>query len=310
MNLHRLLTSLVLVASGLLVAAAPTQGIDHSRGTPGMCPGADGVTVVVDFGALGGTPIVRCFPDGTRGSGLDALKGAGFQVAGVQRWGESFICRIENRPSAAETLAIPGDDAYREACVDTPPASAYWSYWHAGNNCTWTYSQWGVKNRDFVPGSFEGWSFSLGVDRDESPAPRVKPVRPGTENTSCGASPEPTPRTDDRDERAPRTPTQNPKNDSPALGTDTDPGSSADPTSQAGPDEAGSAAAPLPRGRRTSDSRTSSVEFTGGEDAPDVADVLAEESGPTATPWVVALVLAGLGAASVLTAQARRRRSV
>jgi hypothetical protein len=168
-----------------LVGGRPALAIDPERGEPGVCPTEQGVTVVVDFQDLGGETIVRCADDLDEGTGLDALKAAGFQIDGNQRFGESFICRIEDRPAADEPLAIPGDDGYREACIDTSPASAYWSYWHAGNGCEWEYSQWGVKNRDVIPGGFEGWSFSLDAPSDANPAPRVDPVRPGTEGDGC-----------------------------------------------------------------------------------------------------------------------------
>ena len=97
----------------------------------------------------------------TRGTGLDALRGSGIQVEGVQRWGlAGWSAASRTGPRPSRSCAIKGNDGYRERCIDTPPASGYWSYWHAGNNCTWSYSQWGVKNRDFVPGGFEGWSYS------------------------------------------------------------------------------------------------------------------------------------------------------
>ncbi|MGW9447410.1 hypothetical protein [Streptomyces sp. NPDC055632] len=60
--------------------------------------------------------VVRCAP-GDQATGLAALRNAGFTIAGTQRWGEAFVCRIEGKPTAAT-----------EACVNTPPASAHWSY--------------------------------------------------------------------------------------------------------------------------------------------------------------------------------------
>ncbi|GLZ35275.1 hypothetical protein Lesp02_74620 [Lentzea sp. NBRC 105346] len=172
--------------AGLIVAIAPdAHAIDRTKGYPGFCKDDNGVTVVVDFQQLGGTTIVRCNPATSRGTGLDALKGAGFQVEGNQRFGESLICRVENRPSATETIPITGRNDYREPCADMPPAGAYWSYFHSGNNCGWEVSQSGPKDRDFVRGGFEGWSFSLNAKADSNTTPRIAPVRPGTENRPC-----------------------------------------------------------------------------------------------------------------------------
>ncbi|WP_432129127.1 hypothetical protein [Streptomyces sp. bgisy082] len=108
----------------------------------------------------------RCAP-GDQATGLAALKNAGFTIAGTQRWGEAFVCRIEGKPTAAT-----------EACVNTPPASAYWSYRHAPNGGTWGYSQSGASGRKPAQGSFEGWSLSLNKTSSTNPAPRVTPVRP------------------------------------------------------------------------------------------------------------------------------------
>lgn len=203
--IRRVLTA---AAAALVLGAvpAPAVAIDPGSGTPGFCPDDEGVTVVVDFQALGGTTIVRCAPGpvGPGFTGLDALHDAGFEIEGVRRWGEAFICRIEARPGPGESIAIDGNDGYVEACIDTPPAAAYWSYWHAPNGGTWQYSQWGVKNRDAVPGGFEGWSFSLNATAATNPAPRIVPVRPGQEVDEPPASdPEPHPTSSDPDEQAP-----------------------------------------------------------------------------------------------------------
>lgn len=158
-----LLVALVAFATGL--TAAPAAAVDPGKGKPGYCPDATGVTVVVDFGGLGGDAIIRCAP-GPQASGLAALQNSGMIVAGTQRWGLAFICRIEGKPGP-ET----------ESCADTPPATAFWGYWHAANGASWAYSQRGAANRKPPAGSFEGWSFSL--NQSSNPAPRIAPTRPG-----------------------------------------------------------------------------------------------------------------------------------
>ncbi len=168
-------------ALALVGLSTPAQAVDDDVGLPGFCADDDAVTVVVDFQRLGGDAIVRCAPGSQPRSGLEALKAAGFQVDGVQRWGEAFICRIEDRPSAAEELPLASNEGYREACIDTPPSTGYWGYFHAENGGEWVYSGAGGKNRTVVPGGFEGWSFALNADKP--PAPGIDPVRtaPGAE---------------------------------------------------------------------------------------------------------------------------------
>jgi hypothetical protein len=163
-------------------AGAHERGVSSSvvsPGTSGFCRSSAGVTVVVDMSALGGNVTVRCAPGpaGAGFNGIDALQGAGFTVTGTQRYGLSFVCRIQGRPTADERLAIPGNPNYREQCVDTPPQTAFWSYWYAPNGGSWTYSSAGGQSHDAIPGGFEGWAFSLG--RTGKPAaPAIDPTRP------------------------------------------------------------------------------------------------------------------------------------
>ncbi|MEU9891450.1 hypothetical protein [Sphaerisporangium sp. NPDC051011] len=179
---------------GLVVSAALSVAVQtpaHAAGYDGICTGADaltGVTIVIDFQELngnGGTPaptVTRCSPNptpGTQRTGIQALQDAGISVTGVAQWGLAFVCRLQGRPSAAESIPITSNPNYHEACVVTPPAAAYWSYWHAtGAGTTWTYSSYGASNRNVVPGGFEGWSFSLNKTATSNPPPGVTPNNP------------------------------------------------------------------------------------------------------------------------------------
>ncbi|MEO7058801.1 MAG: hypothetical protein ABI083_03720 [Lapillicoccus sp.] len=332
------LLPLVLVAGALAVAApagALSPTVDQSQGQPGFCPTSTGVTVVVDFQQLGGETIVRCNPSATPGTGLDALKGAGFQVAGVQRWGEAFICRIENRPSAVEPVPITSNPGYHEACINTPPAQAYWSYWNAGNNCAWQYSQWGVKNRAVVPGGFEGWSFSLNAVANSDPKPRIAAVRPGTAGGACAPTGAPAPGTNNPQEQQPGStgatgqtpssgPAQNPAATSgptaPSLGSRSGSsgsgsvGSSGAAAGGAAPGSTGAVTlpAPLPRAESTAppaDDPHRNVAFTGGESAADATLAVRGEAGASSVAPAAAgaamLVLVGL---ALWTARRRRTR--
>jgi hypothetical protein len=191
--LGSLLGAAVALASALTGVTAPsayavgTTSSMHTAaaGSAGYCRDATGVTVVVDFTDLGGDIVVRCAPGPVEPgySGLDALQGAGFSVAGTQRWGLAFVCRIQGRPTADESLHTDGNPDYHERCVDTPPQSAYWGYWYARNGGSWTYSNAGPKNRDAIKGGFEGWSFSLNHSAGNNPPPGVAPTRARHEPT-------------------------------------------------------------------------------------------------------------------------------
>ncbi|TDB96959.1 hypothetical protein E1091_08865 [Micromonospora fluostatini] len=143
--------------AGMVAAAVVSIGLIAAEPTPrtaqaAPCTGTAGVTVVVDYGALGGGVQVACAP-GDPATGLAALQGGGFTVTGTQRWGLAFICRINGKPTSAT-----------EPCINTPPASAYWSYWHAsGSGAAWTYSTLGATSYNPAPGTVEGWSFGAGA---------------------------------------------------------------------------------------------------------------------------------------------------
>lgn len=138
------------------IAAAPGAGA--STWSEAACSTAEGVTVVVDFGSLGGGVHVRCAP-GPVGSGFEALAAAGIDHRTALR-SPGFLCRIANKPS---------DDP----CVNTSPASAYWSYWIAPRGGQWCYSNVGAASRNPPEGTVEGWSFSSGETAATAPPPAI-----------------------------------------------------------------------------------------------------------------------------------------
>lgn len=268
--------ALIMVASLLVAvfaAAPPAHAIDHGKGSPGYCPDADGVTVIIDFQELGGDLIIRCAP-GDQETGHAALKNAGIEIAGTNRWGEAFICRIEGKP---------GPDA--EPCIDTPPATAYWSYWHASNGGEWEYSQWGVMNRKPPPGSFEGWSFSKDKTEETNPPPRMDPVRPANDDPDDGTTAPAGPGND-------AGPGNGPEPDEATSQPDDDPDDTDDGDSEAppGPDD-------LP---------SEAPGWTGvGEDGMQTASSQTEEGMPAST--IAGLTAIGLLALGALVAAWRRR---
>jgi hypothetical protein len=128
-------------------------------GIKGACAGTSGVTVTVDFTAFGGREQTRCAL-GAQSSGIAALENAGFTPAGTTRYGLAFVCRINNLPTPAQ-----------QACVTTPPATAYWAYYHASAGAkTWTFSTVGASS--YVPplGSIDAWAFGDSALPSKTPA--------------------------------------------------------------------------------------------------------------------------------------------
>ncbi|MBB1510814.1 hypothetical protein [Tessaracoccus sp. MC1756] len=167
-----LLASLFLAAAGSWVALPSAS----AAVTDGHCTTDTGVTLVVDHQELGGGRIIKCVEDVPGGtSGLGLLRLAGLSAEGTLHDGPGFVCRINGRPSLNESIPVDGTPDYRERCVDTPPKTAFWSYWHAPNNGAWTFSQMGGGHREVAPGGYEGWSFSLNNTENSNPPPGVTP---------------------------------------------------------------------------------------------------------------------------------------
>jgi hypothetical protein len=197
----RALTGAVAVLVGVLV---PVWGSASASAATGPCSDPQGVTVVVDLTDLDGGVLVGCAGSGEM-TGLQALRSAGFAVAGTQREGLAFVCRIDGRPAADERLPVRGAAGYAEQCVDTPPPGAYWGYWTAPPGGPWTYATAGPSAHTAIPGGFEGWRFELNRSqgRPEPPAfsvtsrPVVASSSPRAPTEPAAASPSPSSTTSD-----------------------------------------------------------------------------------------------------------------
>ncbi|MGI9579500.1 MAG: hypothetical protein ACR2OH_14980, partial [Microthrixaceae bacterium] len=146
-----LLGVVAILVSGIAVGfagsdvSAAVAAPARSAASAGPCPDDSGITVVVDPGDLGGPVQVRCVPQ-SAANGIEALAMADFEVDATVRF-SGFVCRIDGRPA-------------NDRCVNTPPATAYWSYWVADRGGPWCYSDLGAAVRGPVRGTVEGWSFS------------------------------------------------------------------------------------------------------------------------------------------------------
>lgn len=155
----------------------------------GRCDPGTGVTVVVDFGSLGGGAREGCDPNGAGDAASRVVPRAGFPLTYAA--GQPFVCRISGLP-----------DASREDCADTPPANAYWAvFWSDGKRGTWTYASEGVTSLDVPAGGSIGFRFQDG-------GARANPGPPP--NTGTAPKPEPTkpPKPTPEPTRAPVTPSQ------------------------------------------------------------------------------------------------------
>lgn len=142
----------------LLGAAALTANVPSAAAVPqpmGRCTTTSGVVLAVDFSHWGGPVYRSCGTTPT--TGYELLNQGGWRTTGTGHDGPAFICRIGYSGHQGGKQYPPPQ---QEDCVLTPPASAYWSYWHADPGAsTWEYSQLGAMLYKPKPGSVDLWIF-------------------------------------------------------------------------------------------------------------------------------------------------------
>ncbi|MFF6959836.1 hypothetical protein [Streptomyces sp. NPDC008317] len=183
--LARTVTALALtlaaVCGGLTVGAAPAMATAQPMSA---CTTTKGVVLAVDFSHWGGPLLRSCGTTPTTGYTL--LNQGGWATTGTQHDGPAFICRIGYAGYQGGKQYPTSKDA---PCVLTPPATAYWSYWHAdaGQN-TWSYSQLGAMSYHPKPGSVDLWIFGATNVAGTQGRPTFSPDSVRAHNTTSGGA--------------------------------------------------------------------------------------------------------------------------
>ncbi|SDN46832.1 hypothetical protein SAMN05216259_104237 [Actinacidiphila guanduensis] len=169
---RRTLGGLALLGA-LLLAAVSFGAVPAAASAEPMsaCTGASGAVVAVDFGHWGGPVLRSC--GGTPTTGYALLNQGGWATTGTQHDGPTFICRIGYAGWHGGTQYPTAKD---DACVVTPPATAYWSSWYAapGSN-TWTYATSGPTAQHPAPGSVDLWTFGATSANGSQGRPAISP---------------------------------------------------------------------------------------------------------------------------------------
>jgi hypothetical protein len=140
------ITLLVILAGPR--ASASARPVSH-------CSASTGATVLVDFSHWGGPLLRSC--GSTPTTGYTLLNQGGWHTSGTVHDGSGFVCRIGY---AGFRHGTQYPTSAQQACVNTPPADAYWTYWTVGpGQRTWSYSQVGAMSYHPPPGSINLWIF-------------------------------------------------------------------------------------------------------------------------------------------------------
>lgn len=172
---------LALLPTAVLGAAVAGAGPAAAAPLPiGRCTTSSGVVLAVDFSHWGGPLLRSCGTTPT--TGYELLNQGGWQTTGTAHDGPAFICRIGyGGHQGGKQYPTPAQDS----CVLTPPATAYWSYWHAdpGQN-SWTYSQLGAMSYHPKPGSVDLWIFGATNIQGTQGRPTFSPDTVRARNTA------------------------------------------------------------------------------------------------------------------------------
>ena len=163
---RRMLVVLAVAGAGLVPAPATAAG---------YCSGS-GVSVVVDFGALGGGIQKGCDASGNRNA-AKAFFATDHPLTYAQRQ-PGFVCRVDGVPQS-------------DPCVNTSPSDAYWGlYWSDGKS-GWTYSSLGAGSLNVPAGATVAFSWQNGGTADP---PGTAPAVPAAAAASPKPTPKPTPK--------------------------------------------------------------------------------------------------------------------
>ena len=122
----------LLVAAALAIAPVAVLGSSRRRPTRGGARAGTGVTVVVDYGALGGGVQIACDRGGAGDPVSEVSPRAGYPLA----TSPTSRLRLPSRASP---------DPPQASCGRTPPSNAYWGlFWSDGSPASWTYSSEGA----------------------------------------------------------------------------------------------------------------------------------------------------------------------
>ncbi|MFD0574158.1 hypothetical protein ACFQ0T_39240 [Kitasatospora gansuensis] len=178
----------LLLTSAIAVSAGATVMFGHPGSAAADpvedCTATTGAVVAVDFGHWGGGVVRGC--DAHPTTGLNLLHNAGFTTAGTEHDGLAFICRLG---SSTFGNGVQYPTPAEEPCVNTPQATAYWSFWIAEpGQQTWSYSQFGAGSQQPKPGEVEAWVYGGTDIGGTSGAPSFTPDSVRAKNTA-GPSP-------------------------------------------------------------------------------------------------------------------------
>ncbi len=143
--------ALLAAATGVLVAGSSTSA--DAASAVAACPGATGVTVIVDYNEVGGPTRAGCDPDGAGKSASEVFPGAGFALEYHPRQ-PGYVCKVTGLP----------DD---RPCLES---DSFWSlWWSDGESGEWRFSNQGVGGLTVPEGGYVAFAWHEGAGNAQAP---------------------------------------------------------------------------------------------------------------------------------------------
>jgi hypothetical protein len=153
---------LAIVAIGSVTTTSELSKSTQAQASDGPCS-ETGTTLVIEYGPLEKGSIVRCV-QGFSGNSWELFEAADLTVEGTANYPNSFVCRIQDLPSAEI-----------EPCNGTPSVqTGSWIFFVANADDEprkWQRSPVGASSRTPKCGDSEAWVFS----QDAKVSPLTKP---------------------------------------------------------------------------------------------------------------------------------------
>jgi hypothetical protein len=163
------------VVATAVMAATASFGLATAPGSPAAavaCDGPQGVSVVVDRGALGGGISEVCDPAGAGKAAIALFEDAGFSLTYVETQ-PGAVCQVDGEPAS-------------DPCFQAPPPDAHWGLWSSdGISGSWEYASGDPASLAVPGGGYVAFAWQAAADLRE-------PGVPATPHESS-PTPEPTP---------------------------------------------------------------------------------------------------------------------
>ena len=156
------LAAVLAAGTGAFLPSTAPHAAGAAAAPRTACPGASGVTAVVDFNELGGGVTAGCDRDGGGDVAARVFADAGYLLEPHPRM-STFVCKVSRKPASGP-------------CAEN---DAFWSlWWSNGKDGRWHFSTQGANGLTVPDGGYVAFAWHQGTgeasEPDARPTPRAR----------------------------------------------------------------------------------------------------------------------------------------